>query len=364
MHFNAGQFYIPKKKWISSPDSYCLRVKDNFQEYFTSGFYESIGEGMVILEIMGERNYLGLIGKLSLQDYRQGKILAHEKTLPASHQSAMDRVIQRKAMIKPTLLTYDPHPEIGMLLTEYISKHKPVLILDFDHHREKRKYWLIPKGTPEEMRLVNLFDTQVNQLYIADGHHRFAAADWLNKNESFPDSILSSLFSFDQLEIHDYNRIVEKPPQLSVANLIARMSKYLNIRPIRQAQKPKTKHELTMKLGGEWYRLHWRNKWMQKYKKESPFDAYLLNEVVLKRIFGIEDVRVDSRVNYISGIYGLEQVEANMNEQKVAFLLYPINIKNLTAALDHQEVLPPKSTWFEPRMKNGIVVEPLLNYLL
>ena len=127
MHFNSGNFYMPKKKWISSPDSFCLRAKDNFQEYYMNGFYKSVGEGIFIVEINGERNYLGVIGKLSIQDYREGRILKHENILPARQQSSMDRVIQRKAMIKPTLLTYNPQPHIDQLILDYMKNHKPIL---------------------------------------------------------------------------------------------------------------------------------------------------------------------------------------------------------------------------------------------
>ena len=361
MQVTTGKFYLPKRKWISSPDSFCDQVKYNFPEYLKNGFYKSVGEGMFIIHIRGQRSYRGIIAHIPIEDYRTGQILKHEDILPARHQAAMDRVIQRQALIKPTLLTYQPVVEIDRILTAHMEQNSPVLILDFDYNREQRSYWLVQKGSPDHMALSQLFETRVEHAYIADGHHRFAAIDWLNRHQSFHHSILSSLYSFDEMSIHDYNRIVEKPPRLSPASLIAQISKYLNITPLNQAWKPQRKYELSMKLGGEWYRLTWRNKWIKKAKTKDPFDAYLLNQLILKNIFGIEDVRIDSRVHYISGIHGLEQVEAKMNEQKVAFLLFPIQIKDLTDALDHHELLPPKSTWFEPRTKNGIVVDLLIN---
>ena len=358
MKISSFRPLIPNKKWISSPDSFSEKAKVSLMEYIQNGFYLELEPGFIIIEIK-HRNYryLGLVGMLSLDDYRNGKLLPHENVMAAQQQVNMDLLLHRKTMIKPCIIAYKPQKAMTQIMLECIANHKPQLELQFDNRSEKRTYWLIKEGSDEFASLQQSFK-KVEKAFIADGHHRFAAATWLADHNNFPPDILCCLLSFDDMAIYDYDRIVEKPPNLTNTNLIAALSKYVNITPLEKPAKPRRKYEMIMKLESEWYLLKWRGRVINKLKKKYPilFDAQMLNEFVLRRIFGIENVKTDSRVTYFSGIQDIQELMKRRDEGKVAFILYPIKIDDLTKTVVQGNLLPPKSTWFEPRMNAGIII--------
>lgn len=358
MNIFAFEPLIPNQKWIASPQLFSKKARAHFTHYLANGYYKKIDEGLIVMDISQSNcHYIGLIGLLDLKDYKQGKLIQHESVLASQQQISTELLIERKAMIKPAVVTYAPNQKIDNLLYKYAHTEDPFLEFDFEDCNEKRKFWLINKHDISFKIIQQTFKEEVRRAYIADGHHRFAAARWLNEEKKYPPTILCSLFSFDQMDIFDFNRVVKKPTDLSSGTLINALSKYVHIQAIDKARKPRRKFEMIMNLNSKWYQLKWRTNLLEllKPKHQILFDAELLNEYILQPFFGIEDIKNNSRVSYVSGVSGLSTLKKKLNNQQVAFLLYPIQFSELTQIVDRGGLLPPKSTWFEPRMYNGII---------
>ena len=170
------------------------------------------------------------------------------------------------------------------------------------------------------------------------------------------------LFGSDQLDLLEYNRVVEGLNETSPTIFMAKLANFFEIEILDTPEKPHQKHQITLLINREWYRLTWKKKVLKEYKeKEAILDVHLLNEKVLKGILNINDVRFDKRIDYVAGTKGLRGLEKATisNKNKIGFYLYPVKIDELMTLADRYQLLPPKSTYFEPRIKNGLVVKSL-----
>jgi len=180
------------------------------------------------------------------------------------------------------------------------------------------------------------------------------------KNEGDYKLLLSAFFPAQELDIHDYNRVVIGFNELSLSSLVVKLSQVFDMDVLNKPRKPKEKHELIMFLNKEWFSLKWKNSILKKYDKEKVLlDANLLDQEVMQSILGIEDVRTDSRLKYVEGTKGIEEIRlrANKGEERIAFCLYKVELRDLMQIADANKIMPPKSTWFEPRMKNGLIAK-------
>jgi uncharacterized protein (DUF1015 family) len=355
----------PNAELIASPDSFFGSVREDYSEFYQSGFFhESADTAFYILEIRtGTKVHTGLIACLDIEDYTKGRIVRHEQTIASSEQAMLKLLLQRGAMVKPVLLCHPPVKEISKELQKQKKKQK--LFLRFTLVSGPQQYSLYKVPAKESEELVKLFKAQVPKFYIADGHHRCSTAEKLlklqgDKKGKDYSMIMCALFSFDQLDILDYNRVVELPYTMKATRLIAELSRCCDIEPIDGPAKPTKKHELTMCLEEDWYVLRWKPELIKKYKKmPAILDAHLLDKEILEPIFGISDLRSDTRVGYISGDHGPERVadKARALGHYVGFCIYPVQFDELVRVSDSHGELPPKSTWFEPRMINGLIVK-------
>jgi uncharacterized protein (DUF1015 family) len=174
--------------------------------------------------------------------------------------------------------------------------------------------------------------------------------------------LLCAFFPFDQLVIHEYNRVVDLPGDISATAFLAKLSDLCRVRHLREAAKPQKSHEMTLFLNREWYRLRWRKKILKKYQDALVvMDADILNKEVLENILGIADVRNDDRLSYVDGISGVKGLtdKAEKSALRMGFCMYPISFEDIVTVADAGKTLPPKSTWFEPRVKNGLISQRL-----
>lgn len=359
------QAIYPNVELIASSDSFFSTVRDDYTQYLENGFFHQSPESAYyIFEIKtGNKSHSGLVTALDINDYLKGKIVKHEQTIAANEQAMLKMLLQRGAMVKPVLLC---HPEISDITREIQKikkKKKPFVSLTTT--LGTHEYNLYQVNQKEATELIALYKSSVPKLYIADGHHRCSTGEKLfklqgeKKNKDYS-KILAALFPFDQLDILDYNRIVQLPYQLRLPRFMAMLSKVCDIEYIGEPAKPQRKHDLTMCLQDEWYKLTWKPEILKKYKKApAVLDAAVLDQEVLENLLGITDVRTDTRVEYVSGDQGPERVEekARTSEHHVGFCIYPVQFEELVKVSDSGGTLPPKSTWFEPRMINGFVVK-------
>lgn len=308
----------------------------------------------------------GIINCTDISNFDNGKVLKHENTIAMKEQKMLNIMLHNSAMVKPILLAYDQVNEIDNFIKKHVKSSKPFLDFYFEITQETHEIYKITE--PKKVKqLISLFNKHVERSYIADGHHRAKTCQLLNntnqqnnaKDTALRD-VLTMYMSWDQLSIYDYNRSIDAFANYSPIEFMGRLSKYCSIKPLRVAKKPKAKYEMTMLLYGEWYRLKWRKKIIAMHQDEVVlFDTFLLNKYILGEVLGILNVREDTRIRYVDGVSGIEGMEQMIhgNENRVGFCMFPIAANDIKVISEAHLTLPPKSTWFEPRVKNGVITK-------
>ena len=366
MEINPFQAVYPSLEYITSADFFFATVKEAYADYRKSGFFQKSAEDAIyIYQIKTkEKAYTGLIGCATVKDYLDNKIKRHENTLATKEQQQLQLMIKRGAAVKPILLTYPTVEAIEKLIAQQIKKIKPFFKVSFEDTSEVHAIWKIEEGITIQ-KIQDIFAKKVPHAYIADGHHRSSTSALMaqkmkkKQKKGNYDLILAAFFAVKELSIFDYNRVVEGLDDRTMARFMAEISQVFDIKILKKPAKPRKKFELTMLIGEEWFRLKWKKEILNKYKKgEIVLDASLLDEEVIKKIMKIKDTKTDNRITYIEGPKSFESIikRTRKDENKIAFCLYPVNIDDLFKVADAGDIMPPKSTWFEPRVKNGLLV--------
>lgn len=351
---------------IASTDSFFSTSKINYSEFVDTGFFTSAPKsGLYVYQI--KRNgstHLGLLASSDIHDYDSGLILKHENTIAAKEQEMMQQVLKRQAMIKPVLLCHPTNKKLETILKKFIKTKKPIINTELKLSNQIHKVWCI--SNKELISEIQLIFKKIKKTYIADGHHRCSTSSFLAKNQDKNgsalkyDRLLSAFFPFSDMEIKSYNRVVQALRDMKTSRLIAEISKYCDIKFLEKSVAPKAIHEMIMILPFESYKLTWK-KSVLKNEDTNVLDTTLFNNYILKNIIGIEDIRTDTRVGYVEGSKGRKGVYERVikHEHRVGFVLFPVKLKDFKQISDKNKTLPPKSTWFEPRMLNGLVVQKL-----
>lgn len=367
---------------IPDPEAFCAATRDRFVQDRAAGVYCNIDfSAMYVLQIEDTMHrYTGLVATTPLTDLLDGRIRQHEQTMPAkeAHQLALFR--EWNAMPKPALLTYQPVAAITAWL-EQMTRHKaPQTTVHFDN--EVHRLWPITKLN-DQQDIVNLFQQEVSHAYIADGHHRITAVrHWHEQQpEEAQQALFCAYFAADMVKIGDFNRVLILPEDLSVADFLYQLSAFLNDERINNDEcrmmndefgirnsaleirnekyKPAKKHELTCFDGKHWHRLRWREEMLAQ--STHILDVQYFNELIVKNTLQSTDVRTDTRIRYVEGSKGHSGIEQEVSQHPnaIGFMLYPIAFSDMAALSDRGIMLPPKSTFFEPRIRSGLIVRPL-----
>ncbi|MFV1972625.1 MAG: DUF1015 domain-containing protein [Thiohalobacterales bacterium] len=306
--------------------------------------------------VMGEHRQLGLVAAASVSDYDSNRIRKHEFTRPDKEDDRVRQIEALNAQTGPVLLAYRSRPEVDALL-ESLAAGEPDCDLVADDGIA-HSLWVV-RDSGQIDAVGTAFDA-MDALYIADGHHRSAAASQVAAARvATGDSagyFLTVIFPHNQMQILDYNRVVRDlngmTPEVFLAGLVARF----NVVPVDSACHPQGPGEFGMYLGGQWYHLDIH----AERVPDDPvgrLDVSLLAENLLAPMLGITDPRRDRRIDFVGGIRGLAGLERRVDsgEMQVAFALFPTRMEDLMAVADAGNVMPPKSTWFEPKLADGLV---------
>lgn len=343
------------------------KARDNFRALLEKGvFFKDEKAKLYIYELeMDGQAQTGLVACSSIADYFADNIKKHEHTRPVKELDRINHMKVTGMHAEPVFLAYRDVPEIDELI-ERITRKQPVYeftAADAIRHT----FWVIDEDKHVE-QLVRLFSDRVPCTYIADGHHRAASSAKVGKalaeenpnhagNEEY-NFFLSVLFPASQLRIMDYNRLVKDLNGYTKEKFLQKVSVNFDINTVPPvAAKPDRLHDFGMYIEGTWYRLT---------AKEGAFtndpigvlDVTILQENLLSPLLGIKDPRTDERIDFSGGIRGLKELERRVDsgEMKVAFALYPVSMEQLMEIADSGNVMPPKSTWFEPKLRSGLVV--------
>jgi uncharacterized protein (DUF1015 family) len=358
----------PDLSSIGAVESFFGTVKASYVEYRDSQkFLDDKRRAVYPDQIRTPRRaYTGLIACLDLEECLAGRVKAHERTLADSERKQIELSRRWRADIKPVLLAYPEAPAISRWLEAATTRATPFLSLNFDNGEQEHRLWLTSEAD-DIAEIQALFRREIPRAYIADGHHRTSAAAArrghvrLEEEHATPSRLYCAFFAHTQLVIQSLDRVVEGLNGLSPSRLLLSLERLFDLERLLMPQRPQRKHEILLSLDGQWFRLLWKESVLQAFAAEAPLlDCALLQSLVFRDILGIEDPRVDRRLHYVEGVKGLESLSEQVEKKAPAagFSLFPIAWDDLKSLADQGGVLPPKSTWFEPRMKNGLLVHP------
>lgn len=370
---NKYSFYHVSKSEIDLPegtDVYSQAVYDkaaeNLQQFIKEGtlFQDNTPCYYIYRLIMNGRTQTGLVCASSVSDYNQGIIKKHEFTRPDKELDRINNIKTTRAQTGNVFLAYNDVPEVNSLIDHWIHANAPAY--DFTAADGiQHTVWVVNEaGAVNE--ISSLFASKVPHTYIADGHHRAASASLVQQEFEEKQMIgiddpanffLTTIFPASQLVILDYNRLVKDLNGLTKEALFSRLEYDFTIEAIGHLpQQPSMLHEFSMYLEGTWYRLVARE---GTYTTDpiGILDVTILSNNILDKILGIKDQRTDKRIDFVGGIRGLQELvkRVDSGDAKVAFALYPVTIQQLFDIADSGNVMPPKSTWFEPKLRDGLI---------
>ena len=315
---------------------------------------------------MEGREQTGIVGCCDYQEYYDGRIKKHELTRTAKENDRVRHVETQNANAEPVFFSYRGVQNINLLI-EKIVTFEPVY--NFVAEDEiKHELWIV--NDDKDISLIEFEFNDVPDLYVADGHHRTAAAARVGqkKKDNNPDHngteeynfFMAVLFSDDQLKIYDYNRVIQDLNGKSPIDFVSELEETFYITKLIEASLPSEKGLFSMYLENQWYSLKPKDRIFTENPKAN-LDVTFLSEKILSPILGIEDLRKDTRIDFVGGIRGLNELERRVDskEMKVAFALYPVSMDELISIADAGEIMPPKTTWFEPKLRSGLFIHEL-----
>ncbi len=309
---------------------------------------------------MGKHEQIGLVAVANIADYNSNRIRKHELTRPNKEDDRVRQIDALNAQTGPVFLTYKHHPTIDALV-ETLTAQAPSVDLTADDG-VVHTLWVV--DDPSHIETITTTFDAMDCLYIADGHHRSAAASRVAEKrrtsqqtgEEAYNYFLTVIFPDNKMNILDYNRVVKDLNGLTTSEFIDQVAKNFKVNPSQNPVKPQGSGEFGLFVDGQWYRLMIDSDKIPNDPVAS-LDVSLLTDYLLTPILGIGDPRTDKRIDFVGGIRGLGELEKRVNsgEMAVAFALYPTSMESLMAVADAEKLMPPKSTWFEPKLADGLV---------
>lgn len=367
LHVDKAEIDLPVGTDIYSPQVYA-KAKENLDKLVSDGILVQDNKPMLyVYELtMDGRSQTGLVACTSIDEYLNGIIKKHELTREDKEQDRIRHVDICNANTGPIFLAYRTVDEISAII-ENVKKNAPV----YDFTAEdgiKHRAWVIDNDETAN-KLIELFKAVPN-LYIADGHHRNASAAkvGLKRREEHPDYTgdeefnyyLAVIFPSDQLKIMDYNRVVKDLNGMTSEEFMNKLAEKFDIHEADGRAKPEKQYDFGMYLDKKWYMLTAKEN-LRVNDAVAGLDVSILQDNVLIPILGIGDIRTDKRIDFVGGIRGLGELERRVDsgEMKVAFAMYPTSIDQLMTIADENKIMPPKSTWFEPKLRSGLFIHSL-----
>lgn len=317
-------------------------------------------------QVMNGRGQVGIVGCASIDDYMNNIIKKHEHTLAKKEQDRINHVNTCDANTGPIFLTYRKNDDISSVVSQWMNDNEPVY--DFVADGVNQTVWVVNDSATVE-KLSALFDA-VPAMYIADGHHRCASAVKVGqmRREENPDYtgdeefnyFLAVAFPDNELEIMDYNRVVSDLNGDDPHEFIQKVRKNFHIAQADGQFRPDEKHTFGMYLDGSWYKLKARSAIIDESNPVKRLDVSILQDYLLAPVLNIINPKNDSRIDFIGGIRGLDELEKRANSDMcLAFSMYPTTIDDLMSIADADLIMPPKSTWFEPKLLSGLFIHHL-----
>ncbi len=371
IHVEKPEIDLPLGTDLYDPAVYA-KAKENLYAYLHTGLMKNDEQPAyyVYRQTMDGRSQFGLVGLTSVDEYMQGKIKKHELTRAEKEADRIKHVDTCDAHSSPVFFTYRHRDDIDSTVASLVKNNKP----EYDFISDDgigHTLWLM--NDEADVSAIQSAFAQMDCLYVADGHHRTASAAkvGLIRREQFPNYTGEEEFNFfmavifpdNQLKIFDYNRVVKDLNGNNKDEFMKKVEQSFDLKPISKTEPyhPESLHTFGMYLDGMWYRLTAKPGTWDDTNVVQSLDVSIMQSNLLDPILGIKDPRTDKRIDFVGGIRGLGELQKRVDSgrEAVAFAMFPTSMDELIGIADAGEIMPPKSTWFEPKLRSGLFIHPL-----
>ena len=348
------------------------KAAENFQMFQDKGWLvqDEQENYYIYAQTMNGKTQYGLVVGAYVPDYMNGIIKKHELTRRDKEEDRMKHVRVNNANIEPVFFAYPDNAQLDAIVAKY-TKEKPVYDFIAPGDGFGHKFWVIDQRA--DIDAITEEFAKIPYLYIADGHHRSAAAALVgaekakqnphHKGDEEYNYFMAVAFPASQLTIIDYNRVVKDLNGLTEAEFLDALKENFDIQEVgTEIYKPARLHNFSLYLGGKWYSLTAKPGTYNDNDPIGVLDVTISSNLILDKILGIKDLRSDKRIDFVGGIRGLGELKRRVDsgEMKVALALYPVSMKQLMDIADSGNIMPPKTTWFEPKLRSGLVIHKLV----
>ena len=375
LHITKAEIDLPEGISDHDPLVY-LKVVENFNKFKDYGWLVPDKEEKLYIYAQSmdlKKWQYGIVACAWSEDYVNKVIKKHEHTRKDKEEDRMKHVRITNANVEPVFFAYPANRKIDDIVAKII-KEKPLYDFVAKEDGFGHRFWVIDdKKTIDE--IVRIFKEEIPSMYIADGHHRSAAAALVGqeKKENNPhhtgkeeyNYFMTVIFPDNQLNVIDYNRVVKDLNGLTKEQFLNALKDSFEVKDMgTEIYKPSKLHEFSVYLDGHWYKLNAKDGTYNDSDPIGVLDVTILSNLVLDKILGIKDLRTDKRIDFVGGIRGLGELKRRVDngEMKVAFALYPVSMQQIINIADTGNIMPPKTTWFEPKLRSGLVIHTLENY--
>ncbi|MBV9963490.1 MAG: DUF1015 domain-containing protein [Parafilimonas sp.] len=359
LHITKSEIDLPENMDVHSDEVY-QKAKENLNAFIKRDvlFFENKECFYIYRLTLNGKSQTGLIALSSIDDYENNIIKKHELTRPDKELDRINHIKTTGAQTGNVFLAYRNNEQMDSIIEKWTGKKNAVYDFVADDGVE-HTIWII-----NDDKIINqiteIFQSEIDCTYIADGHHRAASAakvrQALKNRTEAADYFLTTLFPSNQLQILDYNRVIKTLNGLSEQDFLSALQQDFIVEEQSSAYKPEQPHTFGLYLNNQWYKLTAKE---GTYSKDpiSVLDVTILQNNILSKFLNIQDQRTDKNIDFVGGIRGLSELEKRVNKGEcvMAFSLYPVTIEQLFAIADSGEIMPPKSTWFEPKLRDGLV---------
>lgn len=367
LHVDKAEIDLPEGTYLYDEKVY-LKARENLDRLSSEGICKEDGKPCLYIyrQIMNGRAQTGIVGCASIDDYMNNIIKKHELTRADKEADRINHVDYCDANTGPIFLTYRGNDAIDAVVAKYTA-----LEAEYDFTTEdgiRNIVWVV--SDDNDIATLTLSFEKIPYLYIADGHHRAASAVkvGMKRREANPDYngteefnfFLAVYFRSDDLAIMDYNRLIADYNGKTADEIMAEIGKCFDIEKKDGIYHPETKHTFGMYIGKEWYKLTAKNGTFDENDPVDRLDVSILQKNVITPVFGIDDPRTDKRIDFVGGIRGLAELERRCTvDMQIAFSMFPTTLDDLMDIADAGKIMPPKSTWFEPKLLSGLFIHKL-----